>query len=49
MNEMVRSVGNLTEVTQTIASSSEEIASSSEEIASMAERLQGKVDYFKIG
>jgi methyl-accepting chemotaxis protein len=47
MNEMVRSVSNLTEVTQSSASGSEEIASSSGEIAAMAEALRGKVDYFK--
>ncbi len=47
MDEMVRSVSDISTSAQNTASSSEEIAGSAEELSGMAENLQSKVEYFK--
>ncbi|HNX57957.1 MAG TPA: methyl-accepting chemotaxis protein, partial [Spirochaetota bacterium] len=47
MDEMVRSVSDISSSAQATASSSEEIAGSAEELSGMAENLQSKVEYFK--
>lgn len=47
MDEMVRSVAEITTSAQTTAAASEEIASSSEELSGMADILKGEVNFFK--
>jgi methyl-accepting chemotaxis protein len=48
MEEMIKSVANISSASQATASSSEEIASSAEELSAIAETLKGKVDFFKL-
>jgi methyl-accepting chemotaxis protein len=48
MEEMIKSVANISSSSQATASSSEEIASSAEELSAIAETLKGKVDFFKL-
>ncbi len=47
VNEIVKSVTNINELTQANASGSEELSGTSENLASMAESLKQAVDYFK--
>jgi methyl-accepting chemotaxis protein len=47
MDEIVKSVGEISSASQSTASSSEEIAGSSEELSAMAESLLKKVGYFR--
>jgi methyl-accepting chemotaxis protein len=47
MDEMVKSVSEISGSAQSTATSSEEIAGSAEELSAMAESLQSKVEYFK--
>jgi methyl-accepting chemotaxis protein len=48
MDEMVKSVSEISSSSQSVATSSEEISGSAEELSGMAETLNSKVDYFKI-
>ncbi|HNW28301.1 MAG TPA: methyl-accepting chemotaxis protein [Spirochaetota bacterium] len=48
VNEIVRSVSNINELTQANASGSEQLSGTSENLAAMAESLKQAVDYFKI-
>ncbi|MBP7735669.1 MAG: methyl-accepting chemotaxis protein [Spirochaetes bacterium] len=48
VNEIVKSVTNINELTQANASGSEELSGTSENLASMAEALKQAVDYFKV-
>lgn len=48
ITEVVKSVSNISELTQSNAAGSEQMASSSEEIAAMADNLKAKVDFFKV-
>jgi methyl-accepting chemotaxis protein len=48
MDEMVRTVGDISSTAQSTASSSEEISGSAEELSGMAENLQAKVEFFKV-
>ncbi len=47
-SEIVQSIANINELTQTHASGAEEMAATSEEIAGMAQTLQDRVDFFKV-
>ncbi len=47
-NEIVSTVGNIAELSQTIASGAEELSASSHTIEKMAENLQARLDFFKI-
>lgn len=46
--EIVRSISDITNLTQTTASGAEEMTANTEEIAGMAERLRTAVDYFTV-
>jgi methyl-accepting chemotaxis protein len=48
VGEIVRSVSNVNELTQSIAGGAEELTSNSEEIAAMAETLKARVIFFKV-
>ena len=48
VNEIVRSVSNINELTQANASGSEQLSGTSENLAAMAESLKQAVDYFKV-
>ncbi len=46
--EIVRSISDITNLTQTTASGAEEMTANTEEIAAMAEKLKMSVDFFKV-
>ncbi len=46
--EIVRSISDITNLTQTTASGAEEMTANTEEIAGMAERLKATVDFFTV-
>ena len=45
---MVKSVANISEVTQGIASGAEQMASSSENVAGMEDTLKQQIEFFKL-